>query len=202
VEDFRQVRRDQQHAGAALAQVADEAVDGDARADVDAHGRLVEDEQLHRRDQPLGEQDLLLIAAGQPLEIVLDVARLQIEAVGDIANLAALAAAVEEAETGERSRSKPRQRDVLANAAHHHQPFLAPVGRQIEGAEVEHPARRASGDVAAIKHNAAGGEPLQAEAGAPDHRLAAADQSGEPDDFAGADGERKAADQMVGGGEP
>ena len=135
------------------------------------------------------------------LEIALDVARLQVEAVRQVTNLRPLAAAIEKAKTSEGPSRKPRQRDVLPHAPHHDQPLLAPVGRKIEGAQVEHLARRSSGDLLAIEHNATGRYALQAEAGAADHRLAAADKAGKADDLAGVDRERQASDRMIRTGE-
>src|SRR5262249_54994706 len=46
-------------------QGVDELVDRSLRADVDAPGRLVGDEDLRTAEQPLGEHHLLLIAAGE-----------------------------------------------------------------------------------------------------------------------------------------
>ena len=46
-------------------ELGDLALDVGLRADVDAAGRLVEDEQLRGGRQPAREQDLLLVAAGQ-----------------------------------------------------------------------------------------------------------------------------------------
>ena len=45
--------------------LAHEFVDGGLRADVDALGRLVEDDDLRLGRQPLGDHDLLLVAAGE-----------------------------------------------------------------------------------------------------------------------------------------
>ena len=59
---------------ARLAEVADEGVDRDARADVDADRRLVEDEDVDRPAQALGEQHLLLVAAGEMVDRALDAA--------------------------------------------------------------------------------------------------------------------------------
>ena len=46
-------------------QLGDLALDVGLRADVDAAGRLVEDDQLRGGRQPAGEQHLLLVAAGE-----------------------------------------------------------------------------------------------------------------------------------------
>ena len=59
------VRGDQDHALARGGQPVDQAVDGDAGADVDALRRLVEDEEVGIGEEPAGDDDLLLVAAGQ-----------------------------------------------------------------------------------------------------------------------------------------
>ena len=51
---------------AARRQLVDERVDLRLGADVDAARRLVEDQDPALRRQPLGQHDLLLVAAGQP----------------------------------------------------------------------------------------------------------------------------------------
>ena len=48
-----------------LDEVVDQAVDLDLGADVDAAGRLVEDEDARLRLEPFREHDLLLVAAGE-----------------------------------------------------------------------------------------------------------------------------------------
>ena len=55
------------HGLAVLGQVQDQALDLGLGADVDAAGRLVEDEDLRVRRQPAREDDLLLVAAAQVL---------------------------------------------------------------------------------------------------------------------------------------
>ncbi len=57
--------RDDQHGGAALREVVDDAVDLGFRADVDAAGRLVEDQHHRARLQQARQQALLLVAARQ-----------------------------------------------------------------------------------------------------------------------------------------
>src|SRR5262249_47953790 len=92
-------------------------------------------------------------------------------------------------------------RHVLPHAPHHDQTFLAPVGRKVEGSQVEHLARRSSGDLLTIEHNAPGRYALQSKAGAASHRFATADKAGEPHDLAGTNCERQAPDRMIRGSE-
>ena len=68
-----QFRRDQHHRQALGGQFADEVVDGRLGADVDALGRLVENDHLRPRRQPFGDDDLLLVAARKLAEPLLPV---------------------------------------------------------------------------------------------------------------------------------
>ena len=63
--DLGQIGRDQDDAGALLQQRAEQPVDFGLGADVDADGRLVEDEQLGAVVEPFADDDLLLVAARQ-----------------------------------------------------------------------------------------------------------------------------------------
>ena len=63
--DLRQIGGDQDDPGALLQQRADQPIDFDLGADVDADGRLVEDEELGAVIEPFADDDFLLVAAGQ-----------------------------------------------------------------------------------------------------------------------------------------
>ena len=52
------------------------AVDLELGAHVDAAGRLVEDQQVRVGEHPLGQDDLLLVAAGELADAVVDARRL------------------------------------------------------------------------------------------------------------------------------
>jgi hypothetical protein len=60
-----QLRRDQQYTDALHGQLGEQAVNLALGLDIDAAGRLVDDEHGRVARQPLGEDDLLLIATGQ-----------------------------------------------------------------------------------------------------------------------------------------
>src|SRR5580693_6214031 len=62
-QDLRQLRRNHEHRHALHGQLGDQLVDLGLGADVDAPGRLVEDEDLRFGHQPARDQDFLLIAA-------------------------------------------------------------------------------------------------------------------------------------------
>ena len=63
--DLGQLRADHQDGDAAVGEPADDPVDFDLGADIDAARRLVEDQDACRQCAPTREQDLLLVAAGQ-----------------------------------------------------------------------------------------------------------------------------------------
>ena len=64
-EDLLQLGGDEQHRHAVVGESDDELLDLGLGADVDAAGRLVEDQQLGLGDQPAGQQHLLLVAAAE-----------------------------------------------------------------------------------------------------------------------------------------
>ena len=66
-------------------QFAHEAVHGGLGADVDALGRLVEDDDLGRGRQPFGDDDLLLVAARQRADILAERGGAQVEPLGVVA---------------------------------------------------------------------------------------------------------------------
>src|SRR6476619_3487705 len=67
-DDLLQLGGDDDDAGTALGQAGDQAVDLSLRADVDSDRGLVEHERPCTRHQPLRDQRLLLVAAGEELE--------------------------------------------------------------------------------------------------------------------------------------
>ena len=69
-EQLFQLGRDDDAGESIAHQVVDEAVDLAARADVDAARRFVQDQDLGRCVQPLGQVDLLLVAAAQVGQII------------------------------------------------------------------------------------------------------------------------------------
>ena len=73
-----ELRRDEDHALALLGELLHEPVDLVLALDVDAVGRLVEDEDVGARVEPLGQHDLLLVAAREVAHRVLDVGDLDV----------------------------------------------------------------------------------------------------------------------------
>ena len=64
-DQLRQFGRAEEHDAAVRRHLADQAVDLALGADVDAAGRIVEQEDLGPDLQPLADDDLLLVAAGE-----------------------------------------------------------------------------------------------------------------------------------------
>jgi hypothetical protein len=71
MEDLGQVRRDHQDRRPLLHQLVHQLVDLGFRPDVDAPGRLVEDQEAGLGAEPLGQDDLLLGAPAQELGKIL-----------------------------------------------------------------------------------------------------------------------------------
>ena len=86
--DLLKLRRDDEKRKPVLAQALDQADDLGMGADVDAAGRLVEDEEARLGGEPAGEQRLLLIAAGEKADGLFRIRRADVEeldeAVGDL----------------------------------------------------------------------------------------------------------------------
>ena len=74
-EDLGQVARDEDDREAGRGELRDDPVDLDLGADVDAAGRLVEDQHARLGRQPLAEHDLLLVAARQRARELVDAGR-------------------------------------------------------------------------------------------------------------------------------
>ncbi len=169
MQDLRQVGRDQHDRRARLAQIADEGVDRDARADIDADRRLVEDEHFDRRGSGILASSTFCWLPPEKMSTSRSMSkRLEVHAARQARRPCAL--------SPPRSRKMPRRRrpDASAGSAmfsrqerHHHQPLLAPVGRQVEEAAVEHAARGVAPVTSSpLKRDPARGDRLDAEAGA------------------------------------
>ena len=89
-EHLGQLAADHQDRQAARRLLAEQAVHLGLRPDVDATRRLVDDEQLGLGREPLGEHDLLLVAAAQPLHALLEPGVLELELLGPVGRESAL----------------------------------------------------------------------------------------------------------------
>src|SRR5439155_6891274 len=83
-EVLRQVARDEDDPEAGRGKLRDDPVHLDLGTNVDPTSRLVEDEDLWIRGQPLGQDDLLLIAAGQRPGELVDSGHPHVELLGEV----------------------------------------------------------------------------------------------------------------------
>src|SRR4051812_16737867 len=92
---------DHQHRQALARELAQQAVNLGLGADVDAAGGLVDDQQLRVRGQPLGEHDLLLVAARQEADGIAEAVELDAQALGPVGSHRALGAPADHPEAAE-----------------------------------------------------------------------------------------------------
>src|SRR4051794_10073765 len=78
-EDLGQLARDHQHRDPAPGELGEQPVDLGLRADVDAARRLVDDEDLRLGREPLRQHDLLLVAAREEPDRVVELVELQLQ---------------------------------------------------------------------------------------------------------------------------
>ena len=183
-EHLGELRRDHQDRDAAPREVGEESVHLGLGAHVDAAGGLVDDEELRLGREPLGEHDLLLVAAREGRDRVLLRARLHLEALRPLRGGGAFAGAVDEAEPGQRV--PQRQRRVAGDREVHDEPLLAPVLGHEADAGVDGGLRIPRTQRSAEQLDAAPVVAVDAEHGPRDLGAAGADESGEGDDLAGA----------------
>ena len=139
-EDLGQVARDEDDPEAGRGELGDDPVDLDLGADVDAAGRLVEDEQARLGGQPLGQDDLLLVAARQRADHLLDAGHLDVELLGVVVRDRPLRGRVDQ-----EPRKEPRQDrqgHVLGDREVEDEALLVAVLGQVGDARV-HRRRRA-----------------------------------------------------------
>ena len=182
-----QLGGDHQDRHAAAGEVGEQPVHLGLGADVDAPGGLVDDEQRGVGRQPLGQHDLLLVAAGERGHRVLGRAGLDLQAPRPRPRPARLLAAADQ--------SVRRAAGAAASASTlrgdrqvHDQALLAPVLGDERHAGVDGGLGRSRGHAASrdITH-LAGVVRVDAEDGAGDLAAARADEAGQGDDLAGAD---------------
>ena len=182
-DELGQFGRAEQDRSAAVGELADEPVDLALGTDVDAARRIVEQEHRRRDLEPLADDDLLLVAAGQlpddlPRSIGPDP-----QPVDLAASRSAHRPAVKPRPPG-RQRSDGHLGDVRRDARLEHQALAAAVGRD------EADPRRAaavgeSGRAPSIgERDLAGTRPSRAEEHAEQRRDARALETGQADDLA------------------
>src|SRR5271165_2601131 len=186
-DQLRQFGRDEEDASAFRGQSPQEIVDFRLGADVDAARRLVAEEDLRTAEEPLGDDDLLLVAAGEVAHDLVDRRRLDAELFDQFRRRAAFGVALQ----------NPVARDLLqigdgdvfgARHAEQQALALAVFGHQAES--VPHRfARRGDFDALALDENLAGDLRIGAEDGARRFGAATADEARNADNFALADAE-------------
>src|SRR4051794_21194 len=100
-EHLRDLAGDHDHGDPAVGQRADQPVDLRAGTDVDPSGRFVQQQHPAVPQQPAGQHDLLLVAAGQRADLAVDVDRPQVQCLRLLAGRALLGAPGQEATPGE-----------------------------------------------------------------------------------------------------
>ena len=190
-EDLLDLVRDEQDRHAVGGQADQHLVDVALRADVDAAGRLVGDEHPGLDEQRPGEEQLLLVAAGQRPGRRLEQRRSGHPLEG-VADLRPLGPAADEPEPLEAPQAG--QADVLADRAAQDQPVvLARLGDQRDaGRRSTRPGR--PGRAAPATWTPPGGRRRRAVDRAGQLGSAGADEPGQPDDLAGPEGQRGVLD--------
>ena len=176
---------DQQDAATVGGEPVDHRVDLQLGGDVDAARRLVEDDDRRAGHQPLGDDDLLLVAARQALDRRLgDRSGLDAQRCGHLAGAGGEAGVVDDAE---RRPAEPRQRgerDVAVDRHVHHQAFLAAVLGEEGHARGDGAARGHGGDRRAADDELAAVEGIEAEEDPGELGAARTHQAEEADDLA------------------
>ena len=143
-QELGQLRGDQDDGQALAGEVGDDRVHLGLGLHVDALGRLVEDQHARLGRQPLGQHDLLLVAAGQRLDRLLVAPEAQAQPVEMAAHQAQLAGRADQAGRGRLV--DHRQRGVGEDREVHHQALADPVLRDVGDAGRHGVAGRGEGD--------------------------------------------------------
>lgn len=149
LDEFLDVGGDEQDGEALAGEVVDEALDLGLGADVDAAGGFVEQQDLGLQAEPAGQQDLLLVAAGELADLLFGARRLDPQPLHEDLDDAVLLGAGDDTGAGEaRHRG---QHDVLAHREAGDDAFgLAVLGQQADagpdGTGGGEPAQGASAD--------------------------------------------------------
>ena len=176
-----------------LRELADQVVDAGLGADVDAARRLVEDQDLRLRLQPLGEHDLLLVAAREEAHLLLGAARAQLGDRRRAREIVIRPSAERRLRAGITVRTASIMLSVI-DCAEREALGLAVLGDEAE-AGPDRVTRRAEAHRLAVDLDRAGADRVGAEDRARDLGPARALQAGEADDLARADLEVDVAQQ-------
>ena len=186
-DEFGEFGGDDEDGFAFEGEFVEELVNFGLGADVDAAGGFVDDENVALAGDPFGEGDFLLVAAAEGGDGSFERRGFDAEALGEAGGEVAFGVAADPAEAGELG--ERGEGGVLA-AVHREDEALAFA---VFGDEAEFGGERGAEGTerggAAVERELAGGGGVEAEDGLRDFAAAGADEAGEADDFAGADGE-------------
>src|SRR5690606_26780691 len=142
------------HAPAFIGQPVDNGIDLELGADVDAAGRLVQDQHLRSGEQPFRQHHLLLVSAGQVADFLVDGRRADVEPVAEVERDPPLLTAVDHAPGGDTF--QVGQRDVLGDGLVEHEPEGLAVLGDVGDAGLDHPPHGGDVDRTAVHPDAAG----------------------------------------------
>ncbi len=189
-QQLRHLARDQEDGAAVRGQAVDEGVDLRLGPDVDAAGGLVQDEDPAARGQPAGEDDLLLVAAGEARHREVDARSAHAQAGELVRHQRLLLTALHPGQAGQAL--EDRKRGVRASAEHEHEPLPLPVlGYQPEP-EAERGRRIPHRHRGAVDGDDARGRAVEAEQRLRDLGAAGSHEAGQADHFARAHGKADA----------
>ena len=126
----------------AAGRAADEGVHLGLRADVDAPGRVVEQQDRRLRVEPLREDDLLLVAAGQLARARVDRRRAHLQALDLVARVRAQAPRADQRPVGGQ-RDRADLADVVPHGLVEHEAEAPPVARDERDARADRAAQPA-----------------------------------------------------------
>ena len=173
-------------------EVAQDAVDLGLRADVDAAGRLVEEDHPRAHREHLGDRHLLLVAARKRGDRIVDAAALEAEAVAQRDGLRGLPFRVDHAPGGDLFQIE--RRDVGGDGEVDEDAVALAVLGEVDDATVDAVAIRADRERLAVERDRAGSSRPQPAHALDDLAAAGADQPGDPEDLAPAEGEGNVAE--------
>jgi hypothetical protein len=127
-DQFGQLGRTEEDRSAAVGEVPDEPIDLALRTDVDAAGRVVEQEDGRRDLEPLADDDLLLVAAGQLADDLSWSIGPDPQAVDLATSRGADRPAVQPGPAG-RQRPDGHLGDIRCDTRSEHEALVAPIGR-------------------------------------------------------------------------
>src|SRR5438132_8334626 len=198
-EDLRQLGRDHHNRHPGARQLDHQPVHLDLRADVDAPGRLAEQEDLRPGLEPLRDDALLLVPAGEMADRLVAAAPPDVETADRRVHDSTFL--VPAHEPGGAEALDRRQGDVVANAHPQDEAEGFAILRHEVDPERNRIGRGSDRGRASVDEHLAAVEREHPEEGVGDLDLARADQAGDPENFPCAHGEGEIAED-TGDGQP